>query len=47
MQNSIKEYVLRGEFEQVRQLIAEADGLDLEEAYISCAQENESMMVYA
>ncbi|MGZ9808386.1 hypothetical protein ACTMNS_11565 [Staphylococcus haemolyticus] len=28
MQNSIKEYVLSGEFEQVRQLMAKADFLD-------------------
>ena len=35
MQNSIKEYVLSGEFEQVRQLMAKADFLDFE-AYISC-----------
>ena len=34
MQNSIKEYVLSGEFEQVRQLMAKADFLDFEEAYI-------------
>lgn len=46
MQNSIKEYVLSGEFEQVRQLMAKADFLDFEEAYISCAHENESMMFY-
>lgn len=31
MQNSIKEYVLSGEFEQVRQLMAKADFLDFEE----------------
>ncbi|PNZ70261.1 hypothetical protein E2556_06615 [Staphylococcus croceilyticus] len=46
MQERITNYVLNGEFEQVRQLMSQADFLDFEEAYISCAHEHESMMFY-
>lgn len=46
MQERIMNYVLNGEFEQVRELMSQADFMDFEEAYISCAHEQESMMFY-
>ena len=46
MQEQIKNLVLNGNFDAVRELMSEADYLEFEEAYISSAHEVESMMFY-
>lgn len=46
MQQLIKQHVLNGEFDKIRQLMSETDFMKFEEAYISSAHEVESMMFY-
>lgn len=46
MQDLIKRHVLNGEFDAVKNLISATDFLEFEEAYISSAYENESVMYY-
>lgn len=46
MQDLIKKHVLNGEFEAVKNLMSATDFLAFEEAYISSAHEEESVMYY-
>lgn len=46
MQDLIKKHVLNGEFESVKNLMSATDFLDFEEAYISSAHEEESVLYY-
>lgn len=46
MQDLIKRHVLNGEFDAVKNLMSATDFLEFEEAYISSAYENESVMYY-
>ncbi|MBI5975150.1 hypothetical protein [Staphylococcus canis] len=46
MQDIIKKHVLNGEFESVKNLMSVTDFLDFEEAYISSAHDEESVLFY-
>ncbi|QLK85444.1 hypothetical protein [Staphylococcus sp. 17KM0847] len=46
MKDLIKNHVLNGEFESVKNLMAATDFLEFEEAFISSAHEQESVMYY-
>lgn len=46
MQDLIQKHVLNGEFDAVKKLMSATDFLDFEEAYISSAYEEESVLYY-